>query len=202
MPEEHGSPGGKFMLRASEFEIRHPTLLHLLIVGAGWATYLADREDVVWRLIRGSPSRRLLEHAVFAFATLLIGSGAVLCTRSRARMDLSGSRFFGEWMYAAGLASLLPLRGFTLLIVGESIRIIRMALSEKVHAQLSEGRSKEPWGEAVQRESVKWGIFLTMIFFTVSLVDRVADYGILASILAWGILSVSKKTIRAMIFCG
>jgi hypothetical protein len=204
-------PGGKLVLRANEFEIRHQRLLHLLIVGAGWATYLADRDDVVWRLIRDSPSRRLLEHAVFAFATVLIGTGTVLCVRPRTRMETANSngfpvsRFLGEWMYAMGLASLLPLWGCILLIVGESIRIVRLVHSVKAHVQRparrAEGRFR-PWAKAVFREPVKCGVFITMVVFSVSLADRVADYGILGSLVAGGILSVREQYIRATILCG
>jgi hypothetical protein len=208
--QQHDLSGGEFRLRASQFESLHPTALHLLIAGAGWATYLWDHEDVVWRLIHDSPSRRLLEHVIFSCATVLIGAGAVLCTRSRAPMDmaesdgkdLSSSRLVGEWLYAIGLATLLPLLGSILLVVGESIRIVRLALRGKAQAKRTargmECTSKELWAKAVRRESAKYGILLTMMVFSVCLIDRVADYGILASILAWGILSACEKHVRAV----
>jgi hypothetical protein len=191
-------------VRAGRFETRHPTLLHLLVVGASWATYLVDREDIVWWMIRASPSRRLLEHILFGITAVLIGAGAVLCTRARVGMhspygkvgpgvsDPVRTRLLGEWLYAVGLATLLPLSGCILLVSGESIRIVRLAIGaqELPPPDAGEsGRSREHrWTRAIRRESVKWGIFATMIVFSVCLVDRVADYGILASLFAWALL--------------
>jgi len=177
--------------------MRHSTLLHLIVVGAAWTTYLADRDDIVWRMIRDSPSRRALEHTIFSFATLLIGTGALLCTRARASEGISAQtrpRLLGEWLYALGLATLLPLWGSVLLILGESIRIMRLALDREQVPPLPERQVR--WSPAFLRESVKWGIFATMIAFSVSLVDRVADYGILASLLTWALLSISTRWIR------
>ena len=172
-------------VRASRFETRHPTLLHLLIVGAAWATYLADRDDIVWRIIRSSPSSRALERAAFSVTALLIGAGALFCTR--ARTSNGRARLLGEWLYALGLATLLPLWGSVFLLAAESIRLARLALAQREQPPLQNDR--EPWKTAIRRESVKWGIFATMIVFSVCLIDRVADYGILASLLAWAVLA-------------
>lgn len=172
-------------VRASRFETRHPTLLHLLIVGAAWATYLADRDDIVWRMIRSSPSSRALEHAAFSVTALLIGGGAFLCTR--AGTSNSRARILGQWLYALGLATLLPLWGCVFLFAAESFRIARLALAEREQPRLH--ANHDGWTTAIRRESVKWGIFATMIVFSVCLIDRVADYGILVSLLAWAVLS-------------
>ena len=105
----------------------------------------------------------------------------------------------GEWLYAIGLAALLPLWGCLLLITGESIRIVRLSLRSQQlppdddHADRGPDR---PWLLAIRRESVKWGIFGTMIIFSICLIDRVADYGILASLLVWALLNVPIHRIR------
>jgi hypothetical protein len=201
-------------VRATAIEVRHATLLRQLIFVTAFATYFVDPDDVVWRLIRQYPSRRMLEHGLFFIATLLIGGGAILCTRSGAfipRPDPSSNtqeplsatygrlrcaRHVGDLMYAIGLASLAPMWGCVLLITGESIRILRLARYESACSKDQEFQSapamnRKPderapyWGPAFRRQATKWGVFLTMIVFTITLVDRVADYGIVASVLAW-----------------
>ncbi len=39
-------------MRATRFEFRHQTLLHLLVVGLSLVTYLADPDDIVWVFVR------------------------------------------------------------------------------------------------------------------------------------------------------
>lgn len=201
-------------MRATAIEVRHATLLRQLIFVAAFATYFADPDDVVWRLIRQYPSRRMLEHSLFLIATLLIGGGAFLCTRSSAFLSQSDpwdgnkepfsaayrrlrcGQHLGDLMYAIGLASLAPMWGCVLLIMGESIRILRLARYEGAWSKGQEFQSapvvsrkldeRAPdCGPAIRRQVTKWGVFLTMIVFTITLVDRVADYGIVASVLAW-----------------
>jgi hypothetical protein len=179
-----------------------------------WATYLFDREDVVWRFIHQYPNRRLLEHLAFGIAAVLIGVAAVLCTRAEAgdpaeerepsagSLDLNNlfppGQLFGEWLYAIGLASLVPLWGSVLLVAGESVRVMRLGLVRKGH----DARPEQPiqasrWGRALRRQTVKWGIFLTMIIFAVTLVDRFADYGIVASIFLWAGLNLPLSRWRS-----
>lgn len=178
-------------MRATEFEERHAMLLHQLVVAVAFLTYLWERDDVVWRFIKDTAANRVLEHALFAIATLLVGGAAIICTRARVYQDApvgnqhpapsySGSRkwqYLGEFLYAIGLASLLPLAGFVILVVGEAIRILRLVRSKD---ELSRPRvplveTKSRWRDASRREAVKWGIFLAMVAFTVTLSDRVAE---------------------------
>jgi hypothetical protein len=46
------------------------------------------------------------------------------------------------------------------------------------------------WKRAFRQESAKWGLFLTMIVFTVLLVDRIAEILALASLLLWLLLNL------------
>lgn len=199
---------------ASEFEIRHAKLIRRVIVLAAWATYLVDREDVVWRFTRRYPNRFLLEHSAFGFATLFIGTAAVLSTRTGAaqaaseRGTLTGpiegknpfprEQLLGELLYAIGLASLVPLLGSVLLVVGECVRVLRLGLFRKA-TKASHRPPIQPGqlGKAIGPQTVKWGIFLTMIVFAVTLIDRVADYGILASILLGAVLNLPRSRSRS-----
>jgi hypothetical protein len=176
---------------AANSESHHQTLLHACIVAAACTTYFFDPVDVVWRFIRENPSRRALEHIVFAIATVLIAVGATMCTRAMAFPTSRGEttrpsrmQLAGEWFYAMGLASLLPMAGSMVLMAGETIRIVRLAsrgIPSDEHATL---------GDSLRRNAAKWGVFITMTAFTITLVDRVGDYGILASVLLWVVLNL------------
>ena len=67
-------------MTATDFEVRHQTLIHLLIVGVAFLTYLIDRDDIVWALVQGQTHPRLFERLLFALATLLIGVSTALRT--------------------------------------------------------------------------------------------------------------------------
>jgi len=199
------------ILAATGFERHHQMLIHLLIVGAAWSTYVIEKDDVVWRLIKDhGAATRPLEHLSFLGATLLIGLGAYICTKADFRLiswqtttysgpevrDSSSSwwkdvlhlHYFGEAVYALGFASLMPPAGFIILILGELIRLGRLSLSPQVspknsrHLLVPGGAN---WAAAIRLEFLKWGIFVSMSVFTITLIDRHADVLIAASFLLW-----------------
>ena len=199
------------ILAATGIERRHSMLIHLLIVGAAWSTYIIEKDDVVWRFIKDhGAATRPLEHLSFLVAALLIGLGAYICTRadfhliSRRTTAQSGHgvrdpssswwkdaillHYFGEAIYAFGFASLMPLAGFIILILGELVRLGRLSLSHQVSPKnswhlLVVGGAK--WAAAIRLELLKWGIFVSMSVFSVTLIDRHADVLIGASFLLW-----------------
>lgn len=178
-------------MRATDFESRHQTALHQLIVLAAFLTYVADPDDIVWRFIKSSTGDvRLLERAIFAVATALFGIAAYLCTRSRTQTKSSSprQRYIGEFLYAIALGSLAPLAGFLILGAGEAIRLLRLALRKDEIAP----REPVAWPQAFRLESVKWGLFLTMIVFTITLIDRVAEVLAGASVLLWLTLNARR----------
>jgi len=183
-------------MRATEFEQRHAFLFHQGIVLVAFLTYLLQRDDIVWRYIKDNPANRVQEHTLFAVATFLVGLGAILCTRARANDSVANghghseslpssnrenSRYWGELLYAFGLASLVPLTGFIILVLGEAIRIFRLKrrsddLSPVGVAALEQTATPRfKWRHAFRREAIKWGIFIAMITFAITLNDRVAD---------------------------
>src|ERR1700739_1168923 len=117
-------------MRATDFEVRHQTLLHQLLVLAAFLTYPVNRDEIVWRFIKGEAGDvRLLERAIFAISTVLFGMAAYLCTKSRVQAQASSARqrkYFVEFLYAGGLGCLAPLAGFLILVVGEGIRLVRL----------------------------------------------------------------------------
>jgi len=195
-------------MKATEFEYRHQRLVHQLIVGASVLIYLIDRDDVVWRFVKGSATPHRLERFVFIVATLFIAVGAGICTWTRARRPSYRSidqRYLGHLCYAIGLASLVPLAGFVILVGGEALRILRLILRNHDRARNSRQHAlPEPaelvppvveeihfrWGKAVQQEAVKWGILVTMIVFVITLEDRHADVLAAASFLLGNLLNI------------
>ena len=174
-------------MKATDFEYRHQTLVHQLIVGAGFLTYLIQRDDVVWLYIRDSARPQLLERLIFATATLFVALGVARCIRERAYpgpdRHLRHQRYLGELVYAIGLGSLAPVSGFAVLVTGEALRIFRLSRLENGHAQDFHAGSGPAWTRAFRQEAAKCGVLITMIVFVVTLKDRVAEILIGASFL-------------------
>lgn len=204
-------------MKATEFEYRHQRLVHLFIVGAACLTYLADREDVVWRFVRDSATPHRWERCWFIAAGVLIAVGAMMCTwawaKAREAPRRSGGeekrlalQYFGELCYAIGLGSLLPLAGFVILVAGETLRLLRLTRMAgaapnwqdgkgPVVPQLAPPAKAAPdggWGSAFREEAVKWGLLLTMIVFVITLRDRDADVLVAASFVIGWLLNVPK----------
>jgi hypothetical protein len=93
----------------------------------------------------------------------------------------------GDWLYALGLSTLAPLWGCVVLVVGESLRNLRLARADR-HDEPRGVKAKQ-WRGALRRQAAKWGVLVTMVVFTVTLIDRVADYGIAASVAVWAVLN-------------
>lgn len=182
------------IMQATDFECRHQTLLSQLILVAGLATYLFDPEDVVWRFIKDLPNRRELEHLIFFIASIFVGAGATLCTRARSMNWADDSlragvgQWLGELAFAVGIGMLLPLAGFITLVAGQAIRILRLA-----RRQDRVLRGPVGWAEAMRREAAKWGLLVTMIIFSITLVDRHADALAGTSYLAWAVLNLPTR---------
>jgi hypothetical protein len=197
-------------MKATEFEFRHQTLLRLLVVGAAFFTYLFDPVDVVWRVVEHRPNARFLERLCFACATALIGTGAALRTAAlvsapmkpengghRPRIRPFGP--IGSLLFSVGVASLAPLSGAVILLLGESVLALRLILLERSfgHDQDLPAASPTSWLRAMREESAKWGIFLTMVVFTSLLIDRVAELLAVASLLVWAALNYRTFRHRA-----
>jgi hypothetical protein len=197
-------------MKATDFEYRHQTLVHQLIVAAAFLTYLIQRDDVVWRFVKDSTAPRELERFLFALATLFIAFGAGVSTwarayrRSESRETVGPYRYLrhprhlGDLFYAIGLGSLAPALGFIILVAGEGIRILRFIRREDDPAwnflqhplpalqPLAPPIAKELdpiWRKAFRQEAVKWGLCLTMIVFVITLKDRLAEVLACASFL-------------------
>jgi protein-S-isoprenylcysteine O-methyltransferase Ste14 len=199
-------------MKATEFEVRHQTLLHFLLVTAAFLSYLLQPDDMVWAFVKDSVQNRLLERSLFAVAALLMGVGAGICTWARvySETDLSGisarSRIagpyryvrypqqLGNFLFAVGLGSLAPLGGFLILVAGQALLIFRLIRRAETSTPAGDSLVPQPpvanWSQAVREQAGKWGLFLTMIIFTILLVDRVAEIFAVASALVWLLLNL------------
>jgi hypothetical protein len=196
-------------MRATDFEYRHQTLVHLIIVSVAFLTYLVQRDDVVWALVRAQSHPRLLERLFFGVATVLIGVSSAVRTWARVgpqraivgressvlregRRDgpyryVSYPLQIGNLLFSIGLGCLAPALGFLLLVTGETVVYFRLIRRERENRTARGTRTS--WGKAFREESAKWGLFVTMIVFTLLLRDRVAEVLAVVSFLIWVLLN-------------
>ena len=175
------------MHQASQFELRHPWLLHNGLLLASALTYWIDRDDVVWHFLKGAPHAWLLEHLSFGSAAVLISLSILLSAwAARRNVDFrsnesSGRRRWGGVLYAVGLGTLLPLPSFLLFVLGELVRIARFesvrSLRGEPRQNLDPGlRSGFSWKSALVPQAALCCAFLSMAVFSFTLVDRRAEY--------------------------
>lgn len=186
-------------MTATQFEYRHPVLIHRLLVAAAFSTYFVQRDDMVWQFVKTTGEHAVVfERILFTIATLMVGAAAIACTRfggvqqvSRGHPIPMGAEnrprrpYASELLYAAGLGSLAPVSGFVILVAGETLRVFRWngrnreLSSAGLLPTTAVKRDRGRWHE-LRGIFAKWGIFFTMIVFTITLKDRVAE--VLASV--------------------
>ena len=181
------------MTRANALELRRPYLIHGLVLLIGWGMYLLDRDDVLWRFIRHSSHSRLLEHLGFGCAAAAIGLGILLgCWRTDRDYRAEGwtpgvirRRCAGEILHGIGLASLVPVAGFVLIVCGEAIRSVRYAkLKLRIAREHGGGvpcgvpvavPPGPAWKWLVLSQAGMWCAFVSMVIFSIVLIDHAAD---------------------------
>lgn len=109
-------------------------------------------------------------------------------------------------LLVSALGLLLPLPGTVVLIAGEAILVLRLRfrdqestesqrllqyrsteppLSAAVHSPLDGGARDGAWGRGFRTAASKWGLAASLILFTVTLQDRIAEIGAALSFLIW-----------------
>jgi len=107
--------------------------------------------------------------------------------------------YLGTFLMSVGLGFLASRSGFLVLAVGAAIRILRLIGREEAELEKKQGERfrefcrrvpkifpslgpsipaagmKPQWGQAFRGEAFMWGFFLTMVGFTLTLEDRVAQ---------------------------
>jgi hypothetical protein len=172
---------------ATDFECRHQTLLHLLIVGLAVSTYFLTRDDIVWALVRRHSNSAFLERLAFGAGTLMLLSCAVLETWARAHAQLSASSIpallAARLLFALVLGLLVPLPGTIVILAGEAVLTVRLLLCDRESAPT--GRPHADWAAAFRQAAAKWGFAASMIAFTLTLRDSIAEIGGALSFLLW-----------------
>jgi hypothetical protein len=151
-----------------------------LLIAAGLCTYLVTRDDIVWASVKNSPHARLLEHGAFAAAAALLGLSLILEVRSDSLATGSSQHTFASFLRAVGIGCLLPLPGFLLLVIGDvaiSLLLPRMKRESpgKDLASTMALASQQPWQTVLTRHLGLFCAFLSMLVFSIVLIDRVAD---------------------------
>jgi len=217
-------------MRATDFEYRHQTLLHLVVVGAAFLTYLFEPDDIVWAFVKDHTTyRAFLERLVFGTGALLILGSAVLRTWASAYRGLGAADgatlfvcngpyrylqyplYLGRILFALGLGLLAPVLGNVILLAGETLLLLRLFgrdYQDAAPEHLRQYREQVPrflpslhprfpadgfrahWGAALRKEASKWGLAVTMIVFTLTLRDRVAEILAGASLVVWVALNI------------
>ncbi|SPE29692.1 membrane hypothetical protein [Candidatus Sulfopaludibacter sp. SbA3] len=178
-------------MKATTFEYRHQTLLHMLLVGLASLSYLRNRVDIVWAIVRHHSDSSSWERLVFGFGALLLLASAALETWANApshdgyrQQQMRVARIL--LVLAVGL--LLPLPGTIVLLAGETILILRLFLRGEV------GPADLPFQPCPTRVSLrsafriaasKWGLAASMIVFVCTLQDRIAEIGAACSVVLW-----------------
>jgi hypothetical protein len=183
------------VMHATDFEYRHQTLLHLLVVGLGVSTYFLSPDDIVWALVRHHSNSAFLEQVAFGVGTLVLLGCAVLETWARAYPQ-PVILLLSRLLFALVVGLLVPLSGTIILIVGEALLVFRLFVRGQEAASVDRSRphgSAVPrWGEAFRQAVSKWGLAATMILFTLTLKDTVAEIGASISLVVWLALNFSR----------
>ena len=132
-------------MRATDFEYRHQTLVHLLVVGLAFLAYAFQRDDIVWALVKHhTADRTLVERMVFGVGALEVLGSAALRTWAHARrfsareIELPWSAreemyrrlqdliYAGRLLFALGIGLLAPISGAVILWAGEIFLVLRL----------------------------------------------------------------------------
>lgn len=129
--------------------------------------------------------------------------------------------YLGTFLLSLGLGLLASRSGFVVLAVGAAVRILRLIGREEAELEKQQGESfrefcrrvprllpslhprvpaaglNPQWGQAFRGEAFMWGFFLTMVGFTITLQDRVADTLAVATLALWFLQRVMQRFAKA-----
>jgi hypothetical protein len=179
-------------MRASDFEYRHQVPLHLLLVGFALAAYWAQPDDVVWAAVRHHANSAFLERLVFGAGTVELLACAIVETWAGAHGRLRTPMLASRLLFALALGLLLPVAGTVLLLAGEALIVWRLCVRYRETAPLPAERSDPRWREGFELAASKWGLAASMIVFTWTLRDRIAEAGAAASVVVWFALNFRR----------
>ena len=165
-------------------------IVRVALLIAGLSTYLISPDDVVWRFIKTAPHARALEHVAFGISAAFLGLALILKVKASVhpkfqdfRNPSAAGAFVASLLQAIGIGSLLPLPGFLLLVSGDVATSLllggRNSAREDPNAEPDSPQAGRPlafqWRDALSAHIGLGLAFLSMVIFSVLLIDRVAD---------------------------
>jgi hypothetical protein len=170
---------------------KQQSVAHAILLAAAVSTYVFSPDDIVWRFVRNSSHPRAWEHAAFATAAALLGIALLLkinaSLHAQNPTSPAASRFtaaIANLLQSIGIASLLPVPGFLLLVIGSVAATLFLSTkSSNAKAHTTKPSSPQP---ASPQQAPQWrpaffthiGLccaFASMLIFSITLIDRVAD---------------------------
>lgn len=174
-------------MKATDFEYRHQTLLHYLVVGLAVSMYLFTRDDIVWAAVRRHSNSALLEQISFAVGTALLLGCAFIETWGQAWRSVRWL-LVSRLLFMLVVGMLVPLAGTIVIDAGEGLLVWRLFGRYREGKDAGDAREAQ-WTDALRRAASKWGFAATMIVFTVTLKDRIAEIGAGLSFVVWLVLN-------------
>ncbi len=191
---------------------RSGSILRVALLIAAVCTYFVDKDDVVWRFIKTSPHARLLEHVCFGAAALMLGIALLLKIQASVSVHEQGihdpSRIrvaAASVLRAIGIGSLLPLPGFLLLVLGD-LGVSLLLYGPRAVSERTTARSNfrpadrpspaHPWRDALVRHIGLCCAFVSMLVFSIVLIDRVAD-GLFAATALISVAASARSALHA-----
>jgi hypothetical protein len=158
-------------------------VLRGVLLVAALFTYLVSPDDVVWRFIKAVPRARLWEHAAFGTAAALLGFVLFQKLKASAHPRRQGPHgaspaqaVVADFLQAIAVGSLFALPGFLLFVpgnVGISLLLYgRASPSESANTRISQVAR---WRNAMTEHIGLCCAFVSMLAFSIVLLDRVAD---------------------------
>src|SRR5580704_3118368 len=162
------------MMRATQFEFRHRSLLNLIQFWIAFQLYSVDPINVVWAFLHwDTPHTKFLARLVFGFAALLLALAAGIRTWAAAYLRSSvvhdtnlhtekivadgpyrhvrNPLYLGTFLMTLGLGFLASRSGFVVLVVGAAIRIWRLIGREEADLTQQQGDTYLKFCRAIPR---------------------------------------------------
>jgi hypothetical protein len=171
---------------------RWSLVIHAVLLLGGVCAYFKQPDDVVWQFVRGESNVRVWERIWFALAAVALAISLSLRVRldtqpmeSKNEQGRAGPlRIASDFLQALGIGSLLPIAGFILLVLGETtFSVLCYAFENNSGSELAgtavprsatTGRGERR--ESLSRHAGLLCAFLSMVAFSITLSDRLADY--------------------------
>lgn len=203
------------MQRTARAHGNPPSGIRAALLLAAVSTYFIEPTNVVWALIGSAPNARVWEHICFGLAAAALGLSIWLRMTNGGERYESGfsdsrpQRISSDLLQAVGIGSLMPLAGFILLISAELVlAMLRHARAKQVKSRLAQGdTSKQHLVYTVSQPSAGWreslaehiGLccaFVSMVIFSITLSDRLADYLFAGAALIGVVASLLRRRAR------